>query len=547
VSPDGRYVVFVAGPRSDFKLWLRPVASADAKLLPGTEGSAFPFWSPDSTEIAFFAGGRLKKIAVAGGPPVTLADARAGRGGSWNRDNVIVFDHVQGAGLFRIPSTGGVPTAVTTLAEGEDVHRWPHFLPDGRHFFFTAVTGPCCPAPRPGVVKIGSIDPGERVVTLLQADSSAVYSSGYLLFSREQTLMAQPFDPDARAMTGDAFALRERVSTGGNRYTSVSVSQNGTLAYGPSAAPTENSLFWFDRSGRIVGTLGESGPNATPALSPDEGRVALALRTGNPGNLDVWLIDIGRNLRSRLTSDARDEGSPVWSPDGTRIVLGSGTPQEARPEKALLLQASVNGTTASETLLEVADTPTRPCGPRQCLVTPTDWSPDGRFVLYTFSGGFPATSDIWALPIVGDRQPFPIADTRFGEGLGAFSPDGRWIAYVSDETGLPNVYVQPFMRAGGKQRISVNGGRNPHWRGDGKELFYLDADGAMTAVSVTMTADTVAVGLPETLFPVGSLSFNQMFSVTKDGQRFLVNARPPNSASVSPVTVILNWTATLGK
>jgi eukaryotic-like serine/threonine-protein kinase len=547
VSPDGRYIAFVSGVRSEYQLWLRPVGSLDAKPLPGTEGSAFPFWSPDSTDIAFFAGGKLKKIAVDGGPPVTLADAPAGRGGSWSRDNVIVFDQKLGSGLFRVPSSGGVPAAVTTLADGEDAHRWPHFLPDGRHFFYTAVTGPCCPSPKPGVVKIGSITPGEPVETLLQADSSVVYASGYVLFSREQTLMAQPFDPGARATTGDAFRLRERVSTEGSRYTSVSVSQSGTLAYAPNAPPAQQSLIWFDRSGRTLGTLGEGGLSASPALSPDERRVALSQPTGTPGNLDIWLIDIARNLRSRLTSDARDEASPVWSPDGTRIALGSGSAREVRPEKALLLQAPVNENAASEILLEAPDTPARPCGPRQCLLTPSDWSPDGRFLLYTFSGGFPPTSDVWALPLFGDRQPFPVANTRFAESLGAFSPDGRWIAYVSDDTGQPNVYVQPFQRVGGRQRISLNGGRNPRWSRNSQELFYLDADGAMTAVSITTTADTITVGLPQTLFPVGTLSVNQMFSVTSDGQRFLVNARPPNTASVSPLTVIVNWTSTLEK
>ncbi len=241
---------------------------------------------------------------------------------------MILFDRALRSGLFRVPSTGGVPTAVTMLAEGEDAHRWPHFLPDGRHFFYTAVTGGCCPPAKPGVVKVGSLDPSESAVTLLQADSSAAYGSGHLVFARDQTLMAQPFDPASRTTTGDAFPLRERVGFEGSRYVSASVSQNGTLAYAPNAAPTQQNLFWFDRSGRTLGTLGEGGLNASPRLSPDEGRVALAEPTGNPGNLDIWLIDISRNLRSRLTSDARDEGSPVWSPDGTRIVFGSGAPRE---------------------------------------------------------------------------------------------------------------------------------------------------------------------------------------------------------------------------
>ena len=189
-------------------------------------------------------------------------------------------------------------------------------------------------------MKIGSLEPGESPVTLFQADSSAAYASGYVLFAREQTLMAQPFDPASRTTTGDAFPLRERVGFEGSRYVSASVSQNGTLAYAPNAAPTQQTLIWFDRSGRTLGTLGEGGLNASPTLSPDEGRVALALRTGNPGNLDIWLIDIARNLRSRLTSDARDEGAPVWSPDGARIVFGTGAPREGLPEEALLLQAS---------------------------------------------------------------------------------------------------------------------------------------------------------------------------------------------------------------
>ena len=213
-----------------------------------------------------------------------------------------------------------------------------------------------------------------------------------------------------------------------------------------------------------------------------------------------------------------------------RIVFGSGARGVGGlPEKARFVQTLVNGTGANETLLEAVDTPSRPCGPRQCILAPTDWSADGRFVLYTFSGTFPATSDIWALPLFGDRKPFPVVQTEFSEGQGTFSPDGRWIAYTTDETGQPNVYVQPFLRAGGKHRISPNGGRNPHWRADGRELFYLDAAGTMTAVPIDLTASS-PVGLPKTLFPAGVVSANNMYAVTKDGQRFLVN-RPQNAAT----------------
>jgi Tol biopolymer transport system component len=545
VSPDGRHIVFVAGARSVFQIWLRPVASAEARPIQGTEGAAFPFWSPDSRFIAFFADDKLKRVAIDGGPPIVLADAPAGRGGSWSRDNVIVFDRAVGSGLFRVPGGGGTPTVVTMLADGEDGHRWPHFLPDGRHFFYTAVTGACCPAARPGNIKIGSLDRAEPVMTLLQADSAATYISGHVLFVRDQTLMAQGFDPEARQTIGDAVPMMERVTTEGSRYVSASVSQSGTLVYAGGGSPTPYRLMWFDRAGDARGSLGEGALDASPALSPDERQVALALRTGSPGNLDIWTIDIARNLRNRVTSDPLSERSPVWSPDSTRIVFGGGARRVDEPEKAALFQIRANETATKEILFQADNLPSRPCGPLQCGLTPTDWSRDGRFVLYTFGGSFPATQDIWALPLSGERETFPVVHSEFAESQGVFSPDGRWVAYMTDETGQPNVYVQPFLRAGGKYRISPNGGRNPHWRGDGKELFYLDADGAMTAVPVA-ASDTFEVGSPTTLFQPGVISLNQMYSVTRDGQRFLVNTRPQN-ATATPLTVIVNWASTLKK
>ena len=545
ISPDGRNVVFVAGAQSTFQIWLRPVANAEARPIQGTEGAAFPFWSHDSKFIAFFSGDKLKKVAIAGGPPIVLADASAGRGGSWSRDNVIVFDRSVRSGLFRVSSNGGVPTAVTTLADGEDAHRWPHFLPDGRHFFYTAVTGACCPPVKPGMIKIGSLDQAEPVVTLLQADSSASYSYNHVLFARDQTLMAQAFDPDARQLAGDAVPVTERISTEGSRYVSVSVSENGTLVYAPGGSLSPLQLTWFDRAGKTLGTLGEGGVDVNLSLSPNQRQVALALRSGSPENLDIWTIDIARNLRNRMTSDAQPEGWPVWSPDGTHIVFGTGS-IGGLAEKARLVQTLVNGTEANETLFEAVGTPSRPCGPRQCALAPTDWSADARFVLYTFNGNFPQTLDIWALPLSGDRKPFPVIHTEFSESQGTFSPNVRWIAYTTDETGEPNVYVQPFLRAGGKIRISPNGGRNPHWRADGKELFYIDANGAMTSVSID-AKDILPVGSPKTLFPAGVISTQNMYAVTRDGQRFLVDARLRNTPTVTPLTVMINWTSTLQK
>jgi Tol biopolymer transport system component len=368
-----------------------------------------------------------------------------------------------------------------------------------------------------------------------------------VFFARDQTLMAQAFDPGARQLAGDAVPVTARVGTEGSRYVSASVSETGTLVYAPAGSLSSLQLTWFDRAGTILGTLGEGGMDVTPSLSPDQRQVAVALRSGSPENLDIWTIDITRTSRNRVTSDVEPEGWPVWSPQGTSIVFGSGGLGGGLPGNArLLLQTLANGSRATETLLEAVGTPSRPCGPRQCVLAPTDWSPDGRYVLYTFSGSFPATADIWALPLFGDRKPFPVIQTEFTENLGTFSPDGRWIAYTTNETGQPNVYVQPFLRAGQKYPVSPNGGRNPHWRADGRELFYLAADGAMTAVPIEATA-TFAAGLPKTLFSAGAVSANQAYAVTKDGQRFLVSTRPQSTGTAPPLTVIVNWTSTLQK
>lgn len=528
VSPDGRHIAFVARTGAAYQIWLRPVATLEATPIPGTEGGTFPFWSPDGRSIGFFANSRLKTVQIAGGPPIALADAPTSMGGSWNRDNVILF--APGApqhGLWRVSSAGGVPTRVTSLdtTAGEDAHRWPHFLPDGRHFFYTAVTGVCCPASTPAIVRIGSLDrPGEDV-TLFQAESSVSYASGHVIFAHDETLMARPFDLETRQLQGDAFPLAERVSTEGSRYVGASASESGTLVYGQAAADVPRQLTWFDRTGHVLGTVGDAARYVGLALSPDERRVAVTLETGTPENVDIWLIDIDRDIRSRLTVHPGADVSPVWSPDGTRIAF-----QSSRSRQPVALRQMLSdGAGGDELLLERAGNFT---------MTPTAWSKDG-FIAYTSRG-----SDVWILPLFGDRKPFAFVETPlpFLEAQAVFSPDGRWIAYMSNEGGQRDVYVQSFPGPGPRTQVSKDGGTHPVWRADGRELFYLASDGTMMAVAVG-AGRSFDAGLPRALFSsnVWRLAVNQVYAVTKDGQRFLVNAVPQKHSDAAPLTVVLNW------
>jgi eukaryotic-like serine/threonine-protein kinase len=540
VSPDGQNIVFVAGAQSAYQLWRRPVAALTATLIPGTEGASFPFWSPDSASIGFFADGKLKKVAMTGGQPTVLCDAPNGRGGTWSRDNVILFSAsgTSGTGgLQRVSSAGGAPTVVTTLAATRSFHRWPHFLPDGRHFFYTAATGACCPAAQPATVRIGSLDQADAAIDLFQVESSVSYSSGHVFFARDETLMAQPFDLDTRQLTGDAFPVAQQVGPEGSRYVGASVSQTGTLVYARDESPV-TQLTWFDRAGRVLATLGEPAQYNNLALSPDETRVAVTMRTGNPENIDIWIVDIARNRRVRLTTDPGSELFPVWSPDGTRLAF-----ERRGGGKVFLRQQPINDTGAGEVLIE--ELVDNGGGSGITNIVPTSWSADGRFIAYTLLGSFPRTTDVWALPLFGDRKPFPLVQTAFTENAAAFSPDGRWIAYGSNDGGRNDLYVRPFPGAGGKYPVSRDGGTHPAWRADGKELFYLGADGTMMAVPIDATRQFDA-GVPQSLFPTGALmqvSGSHAYAVTKDGKRFLVITRPQQSSA--PLTVVVNWPTSL--
>ena len=531
LSADGRQLAFVARTQSSgaFSLWVRPLGALAARQMPGTDDASFPFWSPDGRFIGFFAAGKLKKVQVSAGPPVVLCDAPNGRGGTWNGDNLILFATL-GAPLRRVSGAGGMPVAVTSLDKtyGESSHRWPHFLPDGQHFLFTTATG----APnlsQPSLVKSGALESSE-LVTLFPLDSSVEYASGHLLFVRDGTLMAQPFDPTNRKETGEAFPLAEDVGNEGSRYSSFSVSPTGVLVYSHGAGYTARRLAWIDRSGRTIGQVGAPANYYDIVFSPDERRAAVSWTSGVPGNQDVWTVDLDRGVMSRLTFDPAPEAGPIWSPDSSRIVFTS---------LDALRQKPVAGAAGDELLFK-RGTQQRE-GP-----FPSDWSPDGRYVAFSLvdSVSSPTYTDIWMLPLAGDRKPFPFVQEPGRDDRASFSPDGRWLAYVAYGSGQAQVVVRAFPGAGGQFQVSKDGGDQPLWRGDGKELFFLAPDGTMMSAAID-TSRQFEAGLPQPLFKSAVLvERRRQYAVTKDGKRFLALV-PDRDALAEPLTVVVNWPSSI--
>ncbi len=536
VSPDGRWLVFAAhvkgGPQM---LWLQPIDRADAQVLPGTEWGAYPFWSPDGRQIGFFADGRLKKVAVHGGPPVTVCNITTdGRGGTWNHDGVIVFSPGANTALSRVSEVGGTPQPVTQLdsERGEGSHRWPHFLPDGRHFVYLSRvgTGGGGPMQEGTRIVVATLDGGPSK-PLLPITSNATYASGYLLYARENALMAHPFDAERLEFTGDPIAVVEDLSYDASFSRGVfSVSPNGILLYQPGNVNTGTQLVWYDRTGKATGVLGEGAVHSDIMISPDGTKVAAGLvdlRTGPP---DIWVYDIKRRTRVRYTSDPGPDNYPVWAPDSTRLAF-----RTQRKGPGDIYVKSIAGAAPEEPLLE------SPLGK-----FPTSWSADGRFLAYEVRGVPKTNTDIWILPLEGDRQPKPFLQTPFREGFAQFSPDGRWLAYASDESGKWEIYVTPFPGPGRKWQVSTAGGEQPRWRRDGKEIFYFAADGQITAVRVAGRGAEFELGKPQPLFPIRPHRRGSMYDVSGDGQKFLVNTIVEEEGFQS-MTLVVGWAATLPK
>ena len=522
ISPDGRLLAFIATPPNGKNaLWVRPLNSLDAQRLPGTDDATLPFWSPDSRFLGFFAGGKLKKVAVPGGTPQDLTDAVRPHGGSWSKDDVIIFSQQIDGRIRRIRAGGGDVTTVTQLdaSRSEVVHSWPQFLPDGQHFIFRIWS----PVPDVTGLYVGSLAAG-RSHRLLNANSNAVYvQTGHLLFHRGGTVYAQRFDLEKLLLADEPHRIADQlVFNEVSAHAAFTASDNGTLGFRP--AP-RTQLLWFDRAGQRLGSVAEAAYYLDPALSNDDRRLAVARVDPSTQTPDIWLIDLKTGSRTRMTFDAASDRSPVWTADSRRIAFSSN-----RELNYNIYQASVEHGGREEVLFR-----------SPYNKWPTDWSSDDRFMAFHEAIGATRRSGLRLLALTDDRKPHHFTDS-VGDGA-TFSPDARWVAFTTGD-----VQVKAVPPAEGEWRISTGGGVEPVWRRDGRELFYLSGDDVLMAVTIR-TSDgkfnyEAARPLFKTMVPRARGTARNHYAVTSDGQRFLINAAVGDT-SVPPITIRTDWTAIL--
>jgi serine/threonine protein kinase len=532
LSPDGRMLAMVgySTQTNNYVLWTNEVGGRKTNSLVGTQGASYPFWSPDGRSVGFFADGKLKKVDVSGGQPQVLCDAPNGRGGTWNPDGLIVFTPDSLGGLSRVSSSGGSPVEMTKpdTSRFETTHRWPVFLPDGKHFLYLAAnfSGQL----ENNAIFLGSLDSQDRRLLVNTSANAAYARPGYLLYLRDKTLVAQPFDHRRFVLSGEPHPLSDDVLyfPGVDRAV-FSVSSGEVLVTQTGRGASVSQLTWFDRHGRPVGTLGMVGSYPNVRLSPDGRKVAAEQSDPDGRTTHIWIHEPARSATTRLTFDPSLHQAPIWSPDGRQILFGSNSKLGFH-----LYLKNADGSGSEE---QVADFDAG------LQVNLWDWSRGGKHVL------FRKGKELWDLSWP-ERAAKPLLQVKWTIRNAQFSPDGRWMVYASNETGSWEIYVSPFPSGNGKWQVSNAGGQEPRWRQDGKELFYLSADGKLTAVEVTTDAGFKA-GSPVALFhihPRLPVSSQDVFSydVSGDGQRFLVITKM-DEATAAPLSILLNWSSEMEK
>jgi len=529
VSPDGRSLVFSAVRQGQTLLYVRTLDSAEPRALGGTDGAQYPFWSPDSRVVGFFAQNKLKRVDAVGGAPFTLCDAPDGKGASWSTRKVILFTREPNAPLQQVAESGGPPSPVTQLdaSRKEDSHRHPRFLPDGRRFLYLARV-PGGSEHGDSAVMAGSLDGGPHTLVVHSA-AMAEYANGRLFYLRERTLVSQPFDLRRLELTGEPAPVANDVRLIGTTGLGVFSTSASTLVYQTGQSTGERKLVWRDRQGKVLGTVAEPGRYLYQvALSPRGDTAVASILDTSTGNSDLWTIDLARGVRSRFTFDPRNDLSPVISPDGQSVVFGSN--RELHP---CLYRKALDGASEEELLLELPE-----------LAHPTGISPDGRVLVFARQTG--GNWDTWALPLDGARTPVPLLQTAQMEVAATFSPDGRYLAYTSVETGRPEVYVIAYPVTGRRWQVSTHGGFYPRWRRDGREIVYQAPDGTLTAAAVSTTGSAFSVsGAATALFKTrAGQQHEYVLQPTADAQRFLV-VEPLEEEVVRPFSVTLGWQSLL--
>jgi Tol biopolymer transport system component len=525
LSSDGRRLAFVGRSEGRSQLWVRSLDAFAAQPLAGTEGADAPFWSPDGRFLGFFASGKLKRIEASGGPAQTLADIGVNPlGGAWNEEDVIIFSP-NGLSLHRIPAKGGTPEPVTQLdtSRGENSHRWPRFLPGGQRFLYLAQST----NPENRGIFVGALD-GKTKKHVLRSEFGATYvAPGYVLFLRDSTLMAQPVHAASLELQGNAVPLGGPIGVDGLERAYFEISSTGTLIYRRGGFLGGNELAWFDRGGKPIGSVGAPGDFRGVRLSPDGQRIAAVSEDPLAALPDVWIYDL-KGEATHFTLDAAIDNDPIWSPDGSQIAFRS-----TRSGRFGFYLEAVKGSKKEEVLL-VSD----------AAINLHDWSRDRRFILFSrIDPGGKTGRDIWVLPME-NRRPNALVADLFNQDRPRISPDGRWVAYESNERGTYRIYVTSFPAPGKKFEVSLPsaGGTQPIWTRSGKELFYL-ADNELMAVDVRYQDSTIAFGTPKRLFDAPLLRTpGWSYDVDPDGRRILMLASKPNR---EPLTMVVNWPADL--